>query len=197
MKFKPSPALKKRYAIEAVLTYLIGIFSWLIPVTSYIPQEYLLLYLLLGYVPVIASLIYIFWWIPKFYESAEYEISDMEVISRYGVFLKQERKVSFPKINMVSTTEGIIQRRFGTKHLHVHTAAIGTATAEVVFLDLADAEKIKADLTKKVESSKAGKGKQVKVDEEEEEVTVEGGMDKVVEELVKIRKLVERLEKTK
>jgi len=189
MELKPSPALKSRYYLEYGLAFVLGVFSWSIPVTFFIPSEYLLIWILSIHLPTFALLIYSFWWISRWYESVKFTIGDREVISRFGVFWKQERRVDLSKINMVHVSQGPIQRHFKTKHVHAHTAAMGGAsTAEVTFFDLSDAEETKEKILELVEKRRSGAKPEEKERVEREKTSIE----RVVEELISIRKLLEK-----
>jgi membrane protein YdbS with pleckstrin-like domain len=127
MDLKPSPALKSRYRLLAILIFVICVFSWSIPLALFIPLDYQAIYHLSVHLPTAVALVYTLWWIPRFYGTLSYEIDEERglVTSRSGVFWKSERRVNIPKVNMVHTTEGPLQRHYGTKHLHIHTAAMG------------------------------------------------------------------------
>ncbi len=71
------------------------------------------------------------WWIPGYYESVVFEVDEKLVISKYGVFF-QENQINVSKISLMMLTEGPLQRHLGTKHLHIHAAAMGTPQVEII-----------------------------------------------------------------
>lgn len=189
MELKSSPYLKSRYYLGYGLFFAFFIFSWSIPATFFIPYEHLLIWIMSIHLPTFTLLIYSFWWIPHWYESISFTIGDREIVSRFGVFWKQERQVDISKINMVHVSQGPIQRYFKTKHVHVHTAAMGAAsTAEVIFFDLSDAEKTKEKILEMVEKRRY----YAKPDEKEREKT---SIEIAIKELISIRKLIEKKNK--
>jgi hypothetical protein len=191
MQFKPSPAFKSRYYLEYGLAFVLGIFPWSIPVTLFIPSDYLLIWVLTVHLPTFALLAYTFWWIPQYYKSANFVVNEKETISRFGVFWKQERRVDLSKVNMVHISQGPIQRHFHTKHLHIHTAALGAASAaEVIFFDLPNAEEIRTKVLGFIEGrrSEAELGGGELIVPEKEKASV----GKIIEELTAIRKLLKK-----
>lgn len=180
MDLKPSPAWKSRYRFESILVFVLAIFSWSIPVTILIPTGEVI-FALLAHMLAIVLLIFILWWIPRFYETLNFALDDKQVVSRYGIFFKQERRVDLKKINMVQTTQGPIQRHFRTKHLHMHTAALGgQPIAEVTFYDLTNADEIQKKISQLMES----RGVADRIDVGAKETSV-------IEELTKIRRIME------
>ena len=67
---------------------VVGVLSWSVPVAFFVPADRLLIYLLSVYLPISVALIYTSWWIPKFYETIEFNLGEDAVHGKYGVFFR-------------------------------------------------------------------------------------------------------------
>jgi len=79
--------MKILYSIYAVITVLICVFSWCIPLTVlFIDNEHALLILFFTvYLPLTISLAILFYWLPRYYNSIRYIVRDDRLIVKKGV----------------------------------------------------------------------------------------------------------------
>lgn len=75
-EFKPAPQFKKLYYIYLMLVILFGILTWYIPVLLFAPFVISLGIL----IPVLAILIFIAYWIPKYYYTMAYKLTENEIV---------------------------------------------------------------------------------------------------------------------
>jgi uncharacterized membrane protein YdbT with pleckstrin-like domain len=138
-----------------------------------------MLYLLCVYVPLIVALIYVFWWIGKFYNTIEYELRENAVHAKYGVFFRKEKEISYGRITMAGLNQGPLKRHFGIYNIPVFTAARGgTNLPEMCLMNVRNGPGIRDQV-----STKIGKLS------EKERKSIE---EKMLEELKEIRKVLQK-----
>jgi len=86
-------------------------------------------------VPALAPAVFAASWIPLYYDSVWYILSEEEVIVRKGVWWKREDVVPYSRITSVHTVQGPLSRLFGVGSVHVHTASFGAAAAAEASID--------------------------------------------------------------
>jgi hypothetical protein len=69
-EFRPAPQFKKLYYIYLLLVIVFGILTWYIPVLIFAPFIVILGFL----IPILAILIFVSYWIPKYYETMLYKL---------------------------------------------------------------------------------------------------------------------------
>jgi Uncharacterized conserved protein len=117
-EFKPAPQFKKLNYIYLVLVVLFGILTWYIPVLLFAPFK-----VTLGIsIPILAILIFIAYWIPKYYETMVYKLTENEIVWRRGVWLKITGIVPYNRITNIDITQGPILRKLGIAALKIQTA---------------------------------------------------------------------------
>jgi membrane protein YdbS with pleckstrin-like domain len=84
------------------------------------------------------------WWIPTFFETADYRLTEDEIEYRRGVFFQQKSTVPYNRITNVNASQGPLQRLVGAGSVGVHTAGYGGQTgAELTIGGVGDYEEIK------------------------------------------------------
>ena len=129
-------------------------------------------------------------WLPAYYRSIAYRIDSESVRSTKGVFWKRITTVPFHKITNVDITQGPLQRAFGIGTVHVQTAGSGGSQggqAELLLQGIEDLDGLRDRLL--VHSREEGRtpGGEGQTDA----ISSEG----VLEELTRIRRLLENLRK--
>lgn len=195
--FKPHPDLKKLYysylAIGSIVFYL----SWAIPVTIYINLNSRL-------TTAIAATIFIFFpfiflnaftafWIPKFYSSLEYLLTENDIIIEKGVWWKHKGIVPYNRVTNIDVVQGPLSRRLELGKISIQTAGFsaggssGSAkVAEAVILGTKNFEEVKDVVLAKVKRLRP-----IAV-EAEAEVTGRDINLEILEELKRIRKSLEK-----
>ena len=179
-EFKPSPQFKKLYYIYLLLAIIFGILWWYIPVLLLIPFE-----VKVGItIPILAILIFIAYWIPKYYETIVYKLTENEIIWRSGVWFKKTGVVPYNRITNIDIVQGPISRMLGIASLKIQTAGYsGQSPAEIETKGVEQFEELREMIMEFVKGKKP-----VAVETYEEE-----NIDlKILNELVKIRKLLEK-----
>ncbi len=180
-EFKPAPQFKKLYYIYLVLAAIFGILTWLIPVSLLVPFE-----VTLGIsIPILATLIFAACWIHKYYESIAYKLTENEIIWRRGVWFKNTGIVPYNRITNVDITQGPISRRLGIATLKIQTAGYSgrQPRAEIRIEGIEQFEELRELIMEFVKGKKP-----VAVETyEEEDINL-----KILNELVKIRKILEK-----
>ncbi|MCP8322006.1 MAG: PH domain-containing protein, partial [archaeon] len=117
-EFKPASQFKKLYHIYLMLAILLGILTWYIPTLIFAPFIISLGIL----IPVLAILIFIAYWIPKYYNSMVYKLTENEMVWRRGAWFKKTGIVPYNRITNVDIDQGPISRLLGIASLKIQTA---------------------------------------------------------------------------
>jgi len=181
-EFKPEPQFKRLYNYYANIVFFAGFLSWYIPLILLVPEVYLVS------IFVVALLIYLFTaftWIPKYYESMFYKLTENEVVWRRGVWFKTTGIVPYNRITNIDITQGPISRNLKIAALKIQTAGYSgqKASAEIKLEGIVNHEELREAIIGYV------KGKKPEAVETFEEERTEV---KVLEELTKIRQLLEK-----
>ena len=179
-EFKPSPQFKKLYYTYLLLAIILGILWWYIPVLLFAPFE-----VKVGItIPILAILIFIAYWIPKYYETIVYKLTKDEIVWRRGVWFKKTGVVPYNRITNIDIVQGPISRMLGIATLKIQTAGYsGQARPEIKIEGIEQFEELRELIMGFVKGKKP-----VAVETYEEE-----NIDlKILNELVKIRKLLEK-----
>ncbi len=179
-EFKPSPQFKKLYYIHFLLAIILGILWWYIPVLLFTPFE-----VKVGITTsILAILIFIAYWIRKYYETIVYKLTKDEIVWRRGVWFKKTGVVPYNRITNIDIVQGPISRMLGIASLKIQTAGYsGQSPAEIEIKGVEQFEELREIIMEFVKGKKP-----VAVETYEEE-----NIDlKILNELVTIRKLLEK-----
>ena len=179
-EFKPSPKFMKLYFIYYLFTIIIGFLPWYIPIVIFAPPAALIPISII-FLPMI---IFAGIWIPKYCNSIAYKLTEHEIIWRRGVWFKYTGIVPYNRITNIDIAQGPISRRLGIASLKIQTAgySAGKARAELRLDGIERFEELRDLIMSFVKKRKPAA---VEIFEEEELG------QKILDELVKIRKLLE------
>ena len=135
-------------------------------------------------IPILAILIFIAYWIPRYYETIVYKLTKDEIVWRRGVWFKKTGVVPYNRITNIDIVQGPISRMLGIATLKIQTAGYsGQARPEIKIEGIEQFEELREMIMEFVKGKKP-----VAVETYEEE-----NIDlKILNELVKIRKLLEK-----
>ncbi len=179
--FTPAEELLYLYYIHFSLVVVFGILPWYIPIAFLLPPTASIWIL----IPTLFTMWFVWYWIPKYYKSMEYIITDKEIIWNRGIWFKNSTHIHFNHITDFRVTQGPIARRLGVYTIAVHTAGKGTALPEMWIYGVKEPEELVKTLEKHVGRPKA-------VEVFEEDTTSE-----ILKELKRIRKILEKHERVK
>ena len=179
-EFKPSLQLKRLYYIYLLLIFVFAILPWYLLIIFLAPPM-----IKLGIsIPILVTLIFIVYWIPKYYNTIAYKLTENEIVWRRGVWFKMTGIVPYNRITNIDIIQGPISKRLGIASLKIQTAGYsGQVRAEIRIEGIEQYEELRKLIIKLVEGRKP-----VAVETYEEE-TIE---QKILNELIKIRKLLEK-----
>ena len=123
--FRPDPKMKNLYFTYLALIVVplfalgFGVISYLLLINErMIATIFALFYIL----PLIAITIFVIYWIPKYYDSIKYLLTENEVRVERGVWWKMRHAVPFSRIMSIDTVQGPISRHYGIGTIDVYTA---------------------------------------------------------------------------
>ncbi len=185
-EFRPAPQLKKLYWIYFVLAIFLGVLWWCIPVILFAPPVITVCISL----PIVAVLIFTAYWIPKYYDSIVYKLTENEIIWKRGVWFKNTGIVPYNRITNIDITQGPISRKLGIAALKIQTAGYSgqQARSEIRINGIEDFEELREVIMGFV------KGKKPVAVETYEEKNIDS---RILNEVVRIRKLLEKYSKTR
>ena len=102
-------------------------------------------------VPTLAAFAFLTWWIPAFYRSADYRLTDEEIEYHRGVFFRGKTTVPYNRITNVDATQGPVQRLVDCGSVGIHTAGYaGQMGAELTITGISDYEDVKEQVLDRV-----------------------------------------------
>lgn len=191
MVFKPSEKMKTLYFIYAALAIGLGYLSWSVPLTLYLASTgwpYTQGLATLLHAPLIPVALFVAYWVPKYYDSITFMLTDTEIVVSRGVFWKVKSIVPYNRVTNVDVVQGPISRWLGVATLKVQTAGYSAPQgrrAEAVLEYLEEYEAVREEIMRRV------RGVAPIAVEAGERPTVT--LADVVSELKRIRELLEEL----
>jgi uncharacterized membrane protein YdbT with pleckstrin-like domain len=149
----------------------------------------------LGVVPTLAAFAFLTWWIPAYYRTADYRLTDDEIEFRRGVFFRKKTTIPYNRITNVDATQGPVQRLVDAGSVGIHTAGYGGQMgAELTITGISDYEDVKDQVLEKV------RHRPPEATEGKDEATIEPaharvdmtGTSETLDELRRIRELLEQ-----
>lgn len=183
--FNPDPALKKYYYLTyAIVVILLGGFC--ISILAVTPD----ITGLIITIPIAAVLLFILYWLGLYYKSIIYELTPTEISWRRGVWFRQNAIVPYSRITNVDIHQGPVMRFFGISSLHLQTAGYSAQPmAELSLNGITGAEELRELIMGYVRSGPAI------ATESGGETAVPRSTDPVLDELRRIRSVLEEIEK--
>lgn len=182
-EFRPAPQFKRLYYNYLLLATVFGILTWYIPVLLFAPFTVILGFL----IPILAILIFVSYWIPKYYDTMLYKLTQNELIWRRGVWFKKTGIVPYNRITNIDIVQGPVSRSLGIASIKIQTAgysgpANGGRIAEITIEGMEQFEDLRELIMGFVRCKKP-----LAVETYEEDINL-----KILNELVKIRELMEK-----
>jgi len=193
-EFRPAPQFKSLYYIYFVLVLIFAVFTWYVPVLVFAP----LLASLVVSAFVLPVLIFTVYWISKYYDSIRYKLTGSEMEWRRGVWFKQTGIVPYNRITNVDISQGPVSRSLGIAALKIQTAGYSAPSSgygrssEIKIEGVERFEELREYIMAFVRGRRPVA---VETYDYEEEETGKPGEDRVLNELVKIRKVLEKQRK--
>ena len=126
-----------------------------------IPGVIILVFTIIGgvvyIVPVIAPLLFVLYWIPRYYNSLKFSITGEHVIVEKGVWWKKETTIPFERITNVDKTQDPFERYYKIGKIHVQTAGAGgveAAKAEAVIQGIKNRDEVKEEIKDRIRIKK-------------------------------------------
>jgi len=188
-EFKPAKQLKSIYFLYFVITVIFAILTWLIPLVMFTP---LFITLAVG-IPILFILLFVIYWIPKFYSTISYKLDDEEVEWKRGVWFRNTGIVPYNRITNVDIAQGPISRMFNIGSLKIQTAGHSNPNqgwgnpSEITIEGVEEFEELKYIIRDMVRGKKP---MAVQTFNEEAEADID---NKILAELVEIKKLLEKI----
>ncbi|MCP8323319.1 MAG: PH domain-containing protein [Candidatus Methylarchaceae archaeon HK02M2] len=184
-EFKPSLQFKKLYFIYLILAIPIVVLTWYIPVTIFAPYIVILIVSLVVLLPILIILIFTAYWIPKYYDTMLYKLTNSEMTWRRGVWFKKTGIIPYNRITNIDIAQGPISRGLRIASLKIQTAGYSAPSSGRAEIRIDGIERFE-ELREQIMDLVRGK-KPIAVETYEEDINL-----KIHNELVKIRELLEK-----
>jgi len=196
-QFAPHPNLKAYYYV-CVISVSIIFMAWMLPLSIgalvFLPPNDALVMAISLLVPFFTGLGLVVFWIPKYYTSITYALTDHEIIVRKGVWWKRASFVPYNRITNINIIQGPVARHFGLGTVLIQTAGFSSGgssstprPAEAVIFGIKNFEEIKDNIMNFVRGMKP-----VAVEAKAEAIAPEALNLQILSELKKIRKALEK-----
>jgi len=153
-QFRPHSNLKKLYYTYLAIATVVFL-VWMLPVTAaafiFLPFNTALIVAASLLVPLFLSIVFIWYWIDRYYASISYTLTDNEIVVHKGVWWKKKGYVPYNRITNINIVQGPISRRFQLGTVLIQTAGFSGAAgsaggfrpAEAVIFGVKNFEEIK------------------------------------------------------
>ncbi|HUU75502.1 MAG TPA: PH domain-containing protein [Methanoregulaceae archaeon] len=180
----PSKRLRSLYNLYLIIIVWIGILPWLIPIALFISPK---VTLLIG-IPIMAIVLFALWWIPKYYSTIRYILTDKEINWKRGVWFKQTGIVPYNRVTNVDILQGPLSRLFLVSSVRIQTAGYSAqAAAELVLAGIEDPENLREIIMRHIHSGPPGAVETFAESGNEAEI-----QKSILAELTMVRKLLEK-----
>ena len=195
VEFQPDPALKKVFQLYFLLVLLLGFLSWIVPIVVYVlltePIYTAVLSLLLT--PLLIVSLFILYWIPRYYRSVSYLLTDREVIVTGGVWFRNKKFVPYNRITNVETHQGPLSRLFSLGAVSIQTAGYSSVSSSMGRASEADIRFIRNfDEVKDIVRTYIGQTRPIAVEAGKEPQRISNVDQQILDELKKIRAALEK-----
>jgi membrane protein YdbS with pleckstrin-like domain len=148
-------------------------------------------------VPFIAFMLAVAFWISMYYESINYELTEAEINVQRGVWWKHLNTVPYNRVTNIDVVQGPLSRRLGLAKIKIQTAGYsatgsGASIAEAQLTGIKNYNEIREYILSKVRRLRP-----IAVEAAAETSTYEGATQQMLDELKKIRKILEKQERAK
>ncbi len=193
-EFQPAPQFRKLYYIYLLLVLLFGILSWYLPMVIALflfRPFYAPLVALIVAIPILLILILTVYWIPKYYRSMLYKLTENEMEWRRGVWFKKTGVVPYNRITNVDIAQGPFSRMLRIASLKIQTAGYSApshGTSAEIKIDGVEQFEDTRELIMEFVRGKKPIAVETYEKDEEEDIN-----SKILSELVNMRKLLEKI----
>jgi len=195
-EFHPDISMKNLYYIYLALGVTVFYLSWMIPAIVaaflFLPSNRAFVITAALLSPLLVAVLFTAFWVPNYYSSIRYAFTSTEVVVEKGVYWKRKSFVPYNRITNIDIVQGPIARHFGLGTVKIQTAGYSaggggtTHVAEAVLLNVKNFEELKDTIMNFVR-----KLKPMAVEAEAEVVTPESISQQILNELRKIREILE------
>ena len=185
-EFRAAPAYRSYYYISLLVIFILAFLWWYALLMIFVPIPLWIIGIIA--IPFLAAFAFAAYWIPKYYDTLKYKLTQNEMVWRRGVWFRKTGIVPYNRITNIDIEQGPVSRALGIGSLKIQTAGYSGAAggtghpAEIRIEGVIHFEELRATIMGFVRGQKP--------------VGVTGvyerSQDPVLEELVKIRKLLEK-----
>ena len=188
--FKPSPALKTWFIVDFILVIVLILSCTIVPLIIASEPDWIIMGLILAGM-LLLTVIFVAW-VRLYYVSMWYELRDDEMSWKRGVWFRRTGIVPYNRITNLDVIQGPVMRMLGISTLSVQTAGYsGQAVPEIRIEGIEHAEDLRELIRSLVRQSglhgdgTGGGAPPITIPTDQ----------KIIEELVKIRLLLEQQKK--
>lgn len=187
--FHPDFELKTLYFLYLFLGIIVFYLPWAIPLIIYFQHVFVISLVL---IPLVVIVIFCSYWISKYILSISYLLTENEVVVERGVWWKRKSTVPYNRITNIDVVQGPLSRKLGIASIKIQTAGysvaggLGARGAEAEIFGIKNFQEVRDFILNVIRGAKSvavGVGEEVKP----EDINY-----RILQELKKIRKLLEK-----
>jgi len=122
--FKPHPNMVKLFNYYLLMTILPIIVAGLIATSAVyvLEPQYTYVPALAFFIPIALITGFVSYWIPRYYQSINYQLTHDEVVVEHGVWWKMKHTVPYARVMSVDIIQGPLSRSMGIATVDIYTA---------------------------------------------------------------------------
>lgn len=129
--------------VDSLLPLALATLPWSVPVALYVDDPVAKWVAGAAHVVALLVAVWLAIWVPLYYGSIRYGVDVEWLYAEGGVIWRRRSRLPVRRVQMVNTIQGPWQRRYGIATVGIYTAATGQPTAEMAFLNVADADSLR------------------------------------------------------
>lgn len=179
--FHPDSALKKLYYTYLSIPILLFLIFGVLPLIYFLRSFLFPFFIVLPFIIVFGWTGY---WIPQYYNSLVYHLTESHLIVHSGVWFTKKKSIPLDHITDAEIGQGPLTRHFNLANINIQTAGrSGQTGSEAALRGLTEYEKINEIIINQAEQAKATPLK-------EEEISIPSQQESLIKELKEIKNLL-------
>jgi membrane protein YdbS with pleckstrin-like domain len=122
--FKPHPNMVKLFDYYLLMAIIPEIVTGIIltSIVYVLDPQYAYIPAVSFFIPMVLIASFVFYWIRRYYESINYQLTGDEVVVEHGVWWKMKHTVPYARVMSVDIIQGPLSRRLGIATVDIYTA---------------------------------------------------------------------------
>jgi len=124
-EFRADPAYRSYYYISLLVIFILAFLWWYALLMIFVPIPLWIIGVIA--IPFLAVFAFAAYWIPKYYNTLKYKLTQNEMVWRRGVWFRKTGIVPYNRITNIDIEQGPVSRALGIGSLKIQTAGYSGA----------------------------------------------------------------------